>query len=627
MKNISVKIFFVSIALVVTLGFVSAPKTAEAIGFVDWVNAALQAVGHSIQGVLLGIDSVANTIDASLSGIREIVNGLPIEYGPTRRALALTATSCDLIGGDLSAVSSFQDLLQTPTGPEPNTGLPDSNLPTVANAADSISVNPNSERLSESLSSLGDTTKANMILYTSKKLGILRYRQTCYKVFRSSMLNSLTLAAWNEQLKQAMEDTLKDIEPKMNSINGHVAGLEEQMNAAKRELFSAIATSVAIQINEQDTEETLNQVSPKLTISNYQEAKDALVKLIYAPRIIKEKYESDKTTQLIMTALLNAEISKDQSTKNSFNSLVDGLIQAKKTLNCPQTVQLYDYSQDIETLGTQVANYLQPQCFDLTSRDGYESDFQKILESANIAADNELNNGGGVMSVRACIPTTDAEKQKLKEVTDLAQKVIESGSAQKSYEQKGMMRDPGYITAVQNSKTNSEKLVQAAVDVQGGISEQCTDIQTAGSIAKASIENYLKQRVDQNTAALEKYPQNAGQYSDGIRKFLFGTLLTGNVQNPKNLLTSSGLDLFKIISQPNSVAITTSSANKTVDINNSQIQTYQPSQSSSSSAAPAGHTSSSTSSGSTGTPSVKGDISDYPLIPYASPRGAYGLRQ
>ena len=114
------------VCLVVVSATVFQPRPAQAL-FPDWLNAAIQVIGHGIQGGLLAVDSAFNGVSAALDSVKAVMDGLPIQYGPVRQGLSITMASCDLLGGKISAIGELDNLL-SPVNPGAALDVPDSPL-------------------------------------------------------------------------------------------------------------------------------------------------------------------------------------------------------------------------------------------------------------------------------------------------------------------------------------------------------------------------------------------------------------------------------------------------------------------------------------------------------------------
>lgn len=641
MRFIRSKKFIVAIGIIVMgFGFFQQPKTSDAF-FADWVNAAIQVIGHGIQGVLLGIDSVANTISASLQTVREIVNGLPIMYGPARQVLSGVTAGCDLLGGDLSALSTFSELTSSGDGTddinfeelddrliipdEYQTGSGGSGNGDVAGDSTTVASNQtaahetihlpdrgtlatNNEKLSTSLMTIGDQTKANLTLYITKKLGILKYRQVCYKTLQQSMQQSMLVASWNEQLKQAFVDTLVEIEPRMNSINSHVGSLEQQLNKAKQDIFKAIATSVAIDVNEQNTTDAIANVKPQLTVQNYEQLTDALAKQVNAPAMIKKNYDGDKNKQLIMTTLLNAEIAVDGVTKQQAMETFEGLVKAELYEKCYQSYQLDNWN-DTEIFA-KVSDVMSPECDVNKVMNSYKEEFKALMSLARESAAIEVNNGAGFLSTRTCVDTTDADKSKITLAAEAAQKYLSALQTQQNYENPHEQMHSNYVTAINDAKKAAAEAKAVASKVDGGIVEPCGSIIDAGSFSKTVMDNYVHEMIHQQVDIKQENLPLYSKTAETLASKLFGGVIL-NPSKTSNVLTSTGKSFLEAIFTGSYSSSRTGPTNSTIKVNNNNATVVT------------GSTSSGESP-SSGRGSVGGRATLVPVIPYASPRGGYG---
>ena len=625
------------------------PKSSEALWGFDWLNAGIQVIGHAIQGALLGIDSAMNTVSASLQTVREFVNGLPIEYGPARRGLGIATATCDLIGGDLGALSTFDGLVdkdkaeginfeelddrliipddyQVPNnGTDTSTPGNDGNVAgtsTVAGTQPTFPSPPlevpkpgaprgtNNEKLSTSLMTVGDQTKANLTLYISKKLGILKYRQVCYKTIQQTLRQSLVIAAWNEQLKQAYVDTLSEIEPRMSSINGHVAGLEQQLIKAKQDIFKAISASVAIDINEQKTTDAVGEIKPKLTVENYEKIIDALTKQVYAPAMIKKTYEGNKEEQLLMTALLNAELATDDTAKKQSLEIAQALVEGKLLTNC---VQLYEVENRTELSDLQnIYSLVEPNnCNPVIMMNRYKEEFSALMAEARESARLEVGNGEGFLSTRTCKPVEEADKQKMTIASEAAKKLLEAQKTQKQYEVNHEMVHSEYIPAVKATHAAADELKKVAEQVDGGITEQCSAINDSGSLSKGVVQDSIMVMMDKQNQYNPDNPTLVSKNAETLFNKVFGGIILNPSKTP-SVLTETGKSFLEtIFSQATKVpSKKTSATGTTIPISNNNVTL----------------TSSQSSSGSTKqtNSSVRGASTTAGVMPYSSPRGAYG---
>jgi hypothetical protein len=437
MKFFNYKKFITIGCIVIVSATMFQPKPAQAL-FPDWLNAGIQVIGHGIQGALLGIDSAANTLQAGLDSVKQVINGLPIEYGPVNQGLSIAITSCDLIGGNVTAISEL-DALTSPSSPafdprfqqkNPAEVLP--KLPGLTNprpvpdpnafpsggtvAGDStitgvgsipsiyqdkirienstvvgtktietpvVTSATNLDPLGQSLVTIGDKAKTNLTLALTKKLGLLRYQKACYGVIEKSLNSSLIIAGWNEQLKAAYIDALKKVETRSATVNRNVLGVEDSLNKARQEVFTAIAGSVAANINEQRTTETIDALKPQLTVGNYEQTADALSKQVYAPKMIKEKYSSEPNTQYILGILLDKEIATDSYAKQQAEETARAAVRTvlSDTSGCFQT---YDYGTDFTDFNSilEASSTMQPGCDEQLALDSYKSKFGDIMTAS-----------------------------------------------------------------------------------------------------------------------------------------------------------------------------------------------------------------------------------------------------
>lgn len=651
MRFFRAKKIIIAACLILGATVIFQPKSSDALWGFDWLNAGIQVVGHAIQGALLGIDAAMNTVSASLQTVREFVNGLPIEYGPARRGLGIATATCDLIGGDLSSLSTLEglvdknqseginfeeldDRLIIPDDYEiPNdgsgastggdngnvagdtttvAGSPPPAIPTPPIAAPPVGAprGTNNEKLSTSLMTVGDQTKANLTLYISKKLGILKYRQVCYKTIQQTLRQSLVIAAWNEQLKQAYVDTLSEIEPRMSSINGHVAGLEQQLIKAKQDIFKAISASVAIDINEQKTTDAVGEIKPKLTVENYEKIIDALTKQVYAPAMIKKNYAGNKEEQLLMTALLNAELATDDTAKKQSLEIAEALVEGKLLTNC---IQLYEIENRTELSDLQNIYGLvdSNNCNPVILMNRYKEEFSALMAEARESARLEVGNGEGFLSTRTCKPVEEADKQKMAIASDAAKKLLAALKTQKQYEVAHEMVHSEYIPSIKATHAAADELKKVATQVDGGITEQCSPINDSGSLSKGVVQDSIMVMMDKQSQYNPDNPTLVSKNAETLFNKVFGGIILNPSKTP-SVLTETGKSFLEtIFSQATKVPSKKSSATgTTIPISNSNV-TVTSSQSGSGSGQPTNST-------------VRGASTTAGVMPYSSPRGAYG---
>ena len=589
------------ITCIVTIGSMAFPPRPAHALFPDWVNATIQVVGHGIQGALLGIDSAANTIQTGLDTVRNVVNGLPIEYGPVRQGLSIAMSSCDLLGGNISALSEIDALtspsspsydpkvpkgmIKLPSGPAittpkltpasttKSTGAVKGESTTVGGAIgkiyqDKIKVEnstiagkdtqvlstpiitsqTNLDPLANELITIGDKTKTNLTLALTKKLGLLRYQKTCYKVLDSSLKNSLIIASWNDQLKQAYNDTLKDLETRSAALNRNVSDMETVLTQAQHDVYKAIAASVAADINEQRTMDTVAQLKPKLTVGNYNQTVDALTKQVYAPKAIKEKYASDPSTQFILNSLLNAEIATDKYAKQQANQSAEAaaLTALKASGQCAEVYDYMEYSQESIDLAS---SSMQPGCDVTQVMDSYRSKFSEIMFESKKAAELELANGGGFMSTRVCKPADQNAAHEIMHAAELSKIAKESSLTRKQYELKGQMRDPKYVEAINAEKTAMKNLQEASAVSTGGVEELCGSIDDAGGFTKNVMEQYIAQWIKGDEGTADANVNLEIQHKDTLGTKLFGHMLLNSTEprSVVSLLSKDGKDFLKAI--------------------------------------------------------------------------------
>jgi hypothetical protein len=597
MKFLQYKKIIITACIVVVTATAFQPRPAEAL-FADWVNAGIQVVGHGIQGALLGVDAAANTLQAGLDSVKAFVDGLPIQYGPVRQGLSIAMASCDLMGGNVNALAEIESLT-APSSPSydpellddrliipdgyqveglPNLGLPnnngtvagDSTTAATANISDlyknkilaenstvvgtktletpKISSSTNLDPLANQLVSVGDKTRTNLTLALTKKLGLMRYQKTCYKILDTSLKNSLLIASWNDQLKQAYEDTFKEIAVRKSTVDRNVNSVEAQLTAAQHEVYHAIAASVAADINEQKTLDTVAELKPKLTVANYNQTIDALAKQVYAPKAIKEKYGSEPSTQFILGALLNAEITTDKYAKQQAEQTA--ISGAKTALYesgaCAQPYDYADFTNYSSIL--EASNSMQPGCDEAQVMDSYRSKFSEIMAESKKAAELELTNGGGFLSTRLCKASDQALREQLVKATEAARKAEQATLNRQAFEKQGSMRDPKYIEAINAEKTAIRALQDITIGINGGVEEQCGPIDDAGGVSKALFESYVGQWIA-NPKLNDANPNLTIKHNDTIASKLFGQLIL-NATEPRSvvsLLSKNGEDFFKAL--------------------------------------------------------------------------------
>ncbi len=649
MKLFRFKKIIIAICLVLSATVVFQPKNSDALWGFDWLNAGIQVVGHAIQGALLGIDSAMNTVQASLQTVKQFVEGLPVQYGPVRRGLGIATSTCDVLGGDLSAISTLNDLTSN-NGSDgvnieelddrlvipDNYNVPDgydngsgntgggsgnsdvagdsttvaSNQTIIHEAANQIPTKApratNNEKLSTSLLTLGDQTKANLTLYITKKLGILKYRQVCYKTVQQTLKQTLVIAAWNEQLKEAYVDTLAEIEPRMSAINGHVASLEQQLNKAKQDIFKAIAASVAVDVTEQKTTEAINEVKPKLTVQNYEKIVDALAKQVYAPAMIKKNYDGNKQKQLIMTSFLNAELATDETAKKQALDTAKALVETELYDKCYQMYELENWND--ERVFRKISGVMSNECDSSIVFSQYQEEFGKLMAASRESAKLEVNNGAGFLSTRTCKPVEEADKQKITDAYEAAKKYLEASQTQKQYEAQHEMAHSEYIPAVNETKAAIDNMKDVVTKVDGGITEQCSSINDAGSLSKGVIEGITQEMVGEQIRYNQDNPQQASKNAENLMSKVLGGIILNPSKTP-SVLTETGKSFLETIfsqalktppKKTNPTSGTIPITNSNITVNTAQHSAPSPS------------------------PAVNGATTTLRVIPYNSPRGYYG---
>lgn len=545
------------VLLSVSLSLAAPPKQADALFGLsfDLLNAAVQAIGHGIQGALLGIDAAANTIQASLQTVREVLNGIPIQYGPARKVLSVAVTGCEVIGGDLFAAQSLTDLrnigptdsplpteaqrlLTTPppqleshySSPYPNTryGLNDS----VKNSLNDLS----------SLVETGDATRPNTSLVLGRTLGLLKYKHTCFKIIKRSLDTAMVVGSWNEQLKQAFSETLQEINVKSTPVNSQMISINDQLKKAKQDLFKSLAWTVAHQVNESNTQKTVDDLKPKLTVGSYGKVNDALAKRVYAVEAIKKGYADDKEKQLIMTTFLDAEIAPEKTGKKQALRSARALVQAQLERTCPQNYDFYSFND----WGVFFKAYLSisPECYEIRMFNLYREEFNKLLAQAEESSRMESAAGAGFLSTRACKDMSTREKQVALSTAQAARDLQEAKAKRTQLEQARLIDESSYINAINDEKRAADAVRALPAALDGGITESCGKITDAGGFVKVMLENYIDQWLS-NTMNKD----NPGGSAE-LAKVLGDKLFKGIVLNPSqshNVLSETGSGFLNAI--------------------------------------------------------------------------------
>ncbi len=654
MRNLRYKKIIVAVCLIASSTLVFQPKPANALG-VDWVNAALQVVGHAIQDTLLGIDSTANTISTALQSVREVLNGIPIEYGPARKALSAAVTSCEVIGGDFMSAQKFSDLAGSGSSSDGSTafdeqlyndflathtigsgGIPDlsgDNQPTpTPNTNNTVTPGeipfPNTsivdrpemitseetnsalDGLAGSLAEVGDQTKANLTLVLGQKLGLLKHRKTCYKILNQSLQAGSLIGSFNEQLKAAFRDTLEEIATKSAPVNSQINDLTKQQIAAKQDVFKAIAQSVALQTNEAKTTDTVEELKPKLTVGSVDKVKKATALRVYAVDAIKKNYDNDKNKQLIMTMLLDAEQAPDKESRDQALRSAQGLVQKDILTSCKQFYQLTDYTQEVFN---DIPDLVDPSCSLDRVFDSYKAEFAKIVSDSTSSAEQELANGGGFLSTRDCVDTTEQEKQVSEIAGKNAYELAMAEYLRSTFETNGDMSNPAYIDAINKEKQAVANMHELPNSLDGGIKTSCGPIIDAGGIIKTNYENYINQWMTQGLQGSKS--DNAPlqtQFAKTVVDTLFGKIVL-NKKGSNNVFSELGRSVLSAVLtgvKSNSTTSVTGIAGGRIPIVGN-VSSNAPAQ------APP-HSS----------PTVSGDVTTIPVIPYMSPRssGDTGIR-
>lgn len=680
MKFFNYKKFITIGCIVIVSATMFQPKPAQAL-FPDWLNAGIQVIGHGIQGALLGIDSAANTLQAGLDSVKQVINGLPIEYGPVNQGLSIAITSCDLIGGNVTAISEL-DALTSPSSPafdprfqqkNPAEVLP--KLPGLTNprpvpdpnafpsggtvAGDStitgvgsipsiyqdkirtenstvvgiktietpvVTSATNLDPLGQSLVTIGDKAKTNLTLALTKKLGLMRYQKACYSVIEKSLNSSLIIAGWNEQLKAAYIDALKKVETRSATVNRNVLGIEDSLNQARQEVFTAIAGSVAANINEQRTTETIDALKPQLTVGNYEQTADALSKQVYAPKMIKEKYSQEPNTEYILGILLDKEIATDSYAKQQAEETARAAVRTvlSDTAGCFKT---YDYGTDFTDFNSilEASSTMQPGCDEDLALDSYKSQFGDIMTASKQAAQTEVTNGGGIISTRSCVAADDAFRQQRIDVANAGNTLRIATYNREQADKNGISNKQDYI-----DKVNAEK--QAIADLKaklnGGVEELCGPIKDAGGYTKSVLEQYAGQLMsspgfssDNPTASINKADRSA----EVLLKLIFG--ISNEPKSAVGLLTTFGQSIL-LSGMSNSSASAAGSTIKNNGINTTALGNGTGT-TPVAGLCEGGMTICGIGSGSGS--QVKGDStnisSDVKTVPYTSPRGDFGINR
>ncbi len=686
MKFFNYKKFITIGCIVIVSATMFQPKPAQAL-FPDWLNAGIQVIGHGIQGALLGIDSAANQIQAGLDSVKQVINGLPIEYGPVNQGLSIAITSCDLIGGNVSAVSELDaltspkspafdprfnqknpaevlpklpGLTNPPPVPDPNafpsggtvagdyttTGV--GSIPTIYQ--DKIRVEnstvvgtktietpvvtsaTNLDPLGQSLVTIGDKAKTNLTLALTKKLGLMRYQKACYGVIEKSLNSSLIIAGWNEQLKEAYIDALKKIETRSATVNRNVLGIEDSLNKARQEVFTAIAGTVAGDINEQRTTETIDALKPQLTVGNYEQTVDALVKQVYAPKMIKEKYASDSRTQFILGMMLDAEIATNTADKRAIEDDIKSVVRSVINDNS-RCYKPSDYGLDFTDVNSiykasdTIVNY---DCDENQLLGSYQSKFSEIMTASKQAAQTEVTNGGGIISTRVCQQADETLRQQRISSAELSRKTKEASLNRQKLETQGLMNSSDYISKVNEETLAFHELASNISSLNnGGVDEPCSPIKDAGGYTKSVLEQYAGQLMtspgfnsENPTASINK----ADRSGEVLLKLIFG--VSKEPKSAVGLLTQVGQGILLSGLSGNSTSSANASSKSTNGVNTTALGNGTGT-TPVTGLCDGGLTTCTIGSGSGS--QVKGDVttvsSNVQTVPYTSPRGDFGINR
>lgn len=637
--------FIIAVMIVSVSMFTFQPKPAQALFGFDFLNAAIQVVGHGIQGALLGVDGAANTFSAGLQSVRQVLDGLPIEYGPARKALSAATASCEVLGGNFFAAQTLVDITNGNTTPSSTvTSIPASQttshesihaLPTVTTGATPATTAPASlSDLASSLSEIGDQTKANLSLVIGQKLSLLKHRQTCYSILTSSIQSALLVGGWNEQLKQAFQDSLAEINGKVNPVNSQIGDLTKQQISAKQDIFKAIAASVAQQTNEANTEATVDDLKPKLTVGSYSKVTDAVSKQVYAAEAIKKNYDNDKPKQLIMTQLLDAEIAPDKAGKDQAIRSAQSLVEAQVRSNpvCKQAYENGDYTpEDIIQASSLVIN---PDCDFGKVFSSTQEEFNKLLADSKASAQNEVTTGGGFLSTRACVDVSDKQKQVAITTAQAAKNLQDAILTRVGLENAGQFgNNSAYIDAVNQEKNAIAAMNAVPSQVNGGINPSCGPITDAGGLIKTALDNYINQWMTQGLLGSNStnQPLNA-QFASTIVSKLFGGLLL-NPKQAHNVFSEIGASFLNAILKGSLINTSTTGATNTqINVTPSQVSVHElPHASTTPSSSSSTSSSSTTPNGTVNTPLsttptvVLGASTDVPVSAYFSPRSSSGI--
>lgn len=482
---------FLIFALLVTSTTFVSPKEAQALFDGCWVfcpvqlgNDILSSGANLISAPADVITGGSTTIDAGVNTSKLIVDGTPIERAITDAVLSPTV--CDQF-------ANANLLLDT--------------LDSVGN-------------------SLAGSDKAKMsnTFFISYKVESTRSQlRDCWMPLE--LVAQVAKGGTNSQA-QNLEQNRNLIAQKKQTLTLQLTDYEKQKKQSFQDIFEAIGYNFAMEAFKQVTVKGVNELVDKLKINGYLEYADALATQVYSIDYIKKNYSGDQQRELIAASLFKSQAFNDIPGLNNAVSMVK-----QKAKEYKVDAASLDWSNP--KYWNQVSNSADERVWPQYHMFVGLNDAQQAKTAGLKSANDEVQNGKGIKSMRKCKDVTGVQAKIDSDLTAANKKVEEAEIAVALLE---MAESNAY--EIDAAKKEYEKALAEAKAVQGksngGLAKSCEAItKPANFLAETTSEwlsSFIKQNTDINTANISLFGTLAGKLANTVFKDLIngkgGSVLT-----------------------------------------------------------------------------------------------------